>query len=141
MLLPACRSQQPNYGEKPDVSMKFVNKEKTVHETIKITKSGEYDFQGVTHVWKGDGGCGFFAGSAPAILEIYADDVTVKNFGFRGAIYGVRIVDLGVPRRDIRLENIEGEACFKGLSLPDSVSGLWLKNISTLVWREDAAQQ
>jgi hypothetical protein len=117
--------------------MKFGVKEKALHETIKITEPGEYDYEGVMHVWKGEGGCSFFSGSHPAVMEIYADDVTVKNFGFKGAIYGIRVMETGAVRKDIRLVNVEGEACFKGISLPDNISGLWLKDVTTLVWRED----
>lgn len=91
------------------------------------------------HVWKGKGGCGFFD-DTPAVMEIHADDVTVKNFGFKGAVHGISIVDEGLVRKNIRLENVEGISCFRAFSLPNNFSGLWLKDVSTVVWSEDGSQ-
>lgn len=97
-----------------------------------IDKPGVYDFEGVTHVWKGEG-CDSWM-KPVAIMQIEADNVTVRNFGFRDAMYGIRIYDGGAVRENIRLENVEGYACFQGLALPKNISGIHLEGVSYGVW-------
>lgn len=81
------------------------------------------------HIWKGEGGCDLFS-PKPAVMEIYSDDVTVKNFGFKNGVYGIRVRDEDRTFKNIRLENIEGRSCFAPLSLPESVEGLSLIDVS-----------
>lgn len=100
-----------------------------------ITEPGVYDYEGTVHIWKGEGGCDFLSKNNVAIMEIQADNVVVKNFGFKGAIYGIRISDFGEVRKNVTLENVEGDACFAGLSLPKNYSNLRLHDVSVVTWR------
>lgn len=66
-----------------DVYKRFTSR-KDVTSTIVINRSGTYDFAGVLHIWKGKAGGCKQDENGPQILRIEADNVTVKNFAFRG---------------------------------------------------------
>lgn len=107
------------------VVKKFAEKMATLHKTIVIKEAGVYDYGKVMHSWRGGGSCGFLGAHTP-VLIVRASNVTVKNFGFRDAVSGI-YVEAGV--RNIRLDNIEGHACGRGLFLPPSIEGFWAENV------------
>ena len=128
-MLTSCKTASLP-SETPDVSFKFGTKLKTLHEPIIIDRPGIYDFEGTTHIWRGEGDCDFLS-PKPAVMEIHADNVTVKNFGFTGSVLGIRIVSEGTEvRRNVRLVNVEGDACLRPISLPDNAVGLELRDVS-----------
>lgn len=109
---------------------KFTAKKANLHKTITISKPGVYDYEGVMHTWKGEDPCDYFGDPSPA-LWVKASNVTVKNFGFIGSGYGIRVRGPdGDILENVRIENVEGYSCFKGLDLADSVKGLSLKDVS-----------
>lgn len=57
---------------------------KEVTSPIVISRSGTYDFSGILHIWKGPAGGCEQKENGPQILRIEADNVTIKNFAFRG---------------------------------------------------------
>lgn len=81
-------------------------------------------------------GCDFLFEKNTAIMVIDADDVTIKNFGFKGAIWGIRISDFGEVRKNIKLQNVEGDACFRGISFPDQYENFSMDGVSVVVWRD-----
>lgn len=91
-----------------------------------IDKPGEYDYESVMHVWAK--GCSFL--SAVPIMEIRASNVTVKNFGFKGASLGIRIVGGDRLLENVRLENIEGHSCYQSIMIPERVAGLSMDSVS-----------
>lgn len=99
-----------------------------VTSTIVITRAGTYDYSGILHIWKGPAGGCEQKENGPQILRIEADNVTIKNFAFRGdgqagsATLGdpIHITTCGkgqgneCPRsgpRSVVLDGIVGHAC------------------------------
>jgi hypothetical protein len=98
---------------------KFGEKFKNLHQTIVITKPGVYDYGKTMHIWQGGGYCSIL-GATYAVMEIHADNVTVRNFGYKDAKSGIVVFDKedGSPRQNVTLENIEGRACHQSLKIP-----------------------
>lgn len=108
---------------------KFGDKVKNLHQTIVIEKAGEYDYAGTMHRWRGSGSCGFLGAEYP-VMEIRADNVIVKNFGFKDATSGIVITDKegDSPRENIRIINSEGYSCTKALRLPLNHKNIAIEN-------------
>jgi hypothetical protein len=93
---------------------------KEVRETIVISKPGVYDFDKVVHVWKGKGSCNQQE-NQPQILRVEADNVTVKNFYFKGSSGDpVHLTTCGDGQgnkcsrkgpRNVVIDNMMGHAC------------------------------
>ncbi len=98
---------------------KFGEKIKNLHQTIVITKPGVYDYEGTMHVWKGGGFCNVVGASYP-VMEIRSNNVTVKNFGFKDAKTGIRVLDTkdGSARENVTIKNVEGYACYSSIEIP-----------------------
>lgn len=108
---------------------KFGEKFKNLHQTIVIRKEGVYDYKGTMHIWKGGGYCSIIGAQHP-VMEIHADNVTIKNFGFKEAKSGIVIFDKedGSTRDNVKLENIEGRSCYETLRVPGRSKNLELRN-------------
>lgn len=108
---------------------KFGEKFLNLHETIVIRKPGVYDYGKTMHIWKGGGYCSIIGATYP-VMEIYADNVTIRNFGYKDAKAGIIIYDKedGSARQNVRLENIEGRACHEALRIPGRSTNLLIKD-------------
>lgn len=108
---------------------KFGDKVKNLHKTIVIEKAGEYDYEGTMHRWRGEGSCGFLGAEYP-VMEIRADNVIVKNFGFKDGTAGIVITDKegDSQRENVRIINSEGYSCTKALRLPANHKNILIEN-------------
>lgn len=128
LMLKTISCQSPR-NEVVVTPSKFGEKFKNLHKTIVIRKPGVYDYKGVMHIWKGEGNCTVFGAKYP-VMEIHADNVTVRNFGYKDATVGIVVSDKesGEARRSVVLENIEGLACREALELPRASQNVMIKD-------------
>jgi hypothetical protein len=120
-----CQTGQAETPSPIVTPSKFGEKFKNLHRTIVITKPGVYDYEKTMHIWQGGGYCSILGASYP-VMEIHADNVTIKNFGFKEAKSGIVVFDKedGSPRENVTLENIEGRACHESLRIPGRSTNL-----------------
>lgn len=108
---------------------KFIN----LHNTIVINSPGVYDYKGVMHVWKGSKMCNIFGADA-TVMEINSDNVTVKNFGFKDAVAGIKInSEDGIPRKNVTISNVDGHSCYSAIQLPKASINLRLEDSNFIV--------
>ncbi len=95
---------------------------KKVSQTIKITKPGEYDYKNVLHLWTGKGKCNQDEGQPP-ILDVRADNVTIKNFAYKNAPDGIHL-----QGKNIVVDGATGWACEDALTVKYPSSNVTIKN-------------
>ena len=118
LILISCNGKSDNAPKMNDYFKGL--KTKIVKDTIVLDSPGVYDFKKVVHIWRGVGKC-IQKENQPSILRIEGDNITVKNFYFKGDSGDpIHISTCGKNQgeectrrgpKNVTLDNIIGHAC------------------------------